>query len=79
MLLNAPVERLVKFDDLPSAEPFLADQKHEGGRLGDAFASSGSQKPPARKVVGAKKIFPSESLRRSAASSRCISGRSCEL
>ena len=44
MLLHAPVERFVKFDDLPSAEPFFADQKHEGGRLGDAFGEFGEPK-----------------------------------
>jgi|SRR5262249_54047093 len=43
------------------------------------LANSGNQKPPARRLVGAKKIWALGSLRRSAASRPCMSARSCEL
>ena len=55
------------------AEALLADQQDEGVRLRDLLGKRCCQKPPARRLDGAKKTRESASLRSIAALSRSAS------
>lgn len=55
--LHPPVERLVVFEHLPLANAVLADQEDESVASVISWASCADQKPPAFRLVGAKKTL----------------------